>query len=287
MATAREATISRQPRLGDRSAIPSSGWLFALIFCCLACSRNPNATGSATQELRVSAAASLRDALNAVKAEYEATSGQRLVINFGSSGDLAKQIVAADVGDVFLSADAIEVDRVEKEGRVVAGSRVDLWSNQLVVIEPKPNEGSSHFRDPFTLDQLTGESMRKLALADPRSVPAGRYAKQWLTERGVWDRLESRVVPGVDVRAACALVESGAADAGIVYSTDAAVRDRVRVLHRVPISEGSQIRYVGAAIENGGDGAVEREFLTYLRGTSGQRIFEEFGFLPVPAATSR
>lgn len=287
MSDSRNSTVPKPTSVTRSRVLRGSWWLLASIACSIACSRDQGAGSSATRELRVSAAASLRDALTLVKSEYEANSGATLVINFGSSGDLAKQILAADAADVFLSADSIEVDRVEQGNRVVAGSRVDLWSNQLVVIEPQANGGAPRFHDPFTLDQLTNENVRTLALADPRAVPAGRYAKQWLTERGVWERLEGRVVPGVDVRAACALVESGAADCGIVYSTDAAVRDRVRVVYRVATTEGPQIRYVGAAIQNGEDGAAAREFLTYLRGTSGQRIFEQFGFLPIPAATPR
>lgn len=264
----------------------------ALAALFVACSResrpNPGSERAASPaaeivEIRVSAAASLRDALTAVAPEFERAHSVRLVINLGSSGDLARQILATDASDVFLSADPLEIDRVEREGRVRPDSRIDLWSNQLVVIESSSAAGSSsaRFSEPFSVEQLTSPAITQLALADPRSVPAGRYAKRWLEERGAWDAIAPRVVPAVDVRAALALVESAAVDAGIVYATDAAIRKSVRVVYRVPLAEGPRIVYVGAAIAGRGDARLAREFLDYLRGESAVAEFERFGFLKV------
>src|SRR6185436_8050314 len=117
-----------------------------------------------------------------------------LVFNFGSSGDLSKQIVAAAKADVFLSADEKEMDKVEEAKLVVAGTRKALLSNQLVVIEPA--DGSSLFTEPFAPAQLADPKVQRLSLANVETVPAGRYAKAWLEKAGVWQDVSERVLPG-------------------------------------------------------------------------------------------
>src|SRR6185503_2240199 len=123
--------------------------------------------------------------------------------------------------DLFFSADEKELDRVEQAGLIEAGTRRSLLSNQLVVIE-SGGAAASIFHAPFTPEQLAGSELELLSLGNTDTVPAGKYAKAWLQSRGVWDQVASRILPGIDVRAALAAVESGGARAGIVYRTDAA-----------------------------------------------------------------
>ena len=235
-------------------------------------------------ELVVYAAASTRDVLQQIKPLYEASHNVNLVFNFGSSGDLSRQIIASPKADVFLSADVVEMDRVEKEKLVAAGSRRDVLSNQLVIIEP--TDSASIFVYPFAAKQLTDSRIRHFAIADVESVPAGRYAKMWLEKTGVWSGLHSRILPGVDVRATLAAVESGAAQAGIVYRTDAMISQKARVVYAVPREEGPRIVYPIAAISGRPSEAVARSFADFLITANIRVILEEFGFIVLQPASS-
>src|SRR6187402_209686 len=241
-----------------------------------ACGGSPK-SAAAPVEIAVYAATSTRDALQALEAGYEREHGVELTFNFGSSGDLSKQIVAAAKADVFLSADEKELDKVEAAGLVAAGSRRALLSNQLVVIES--GDGPSIFTRRFDPAQLGGSQVKLLSLANVETVPAGRYAKAWLESRGVWEQVSARVLPGVDVRAALAAVESGGAQAGIVYRTDAARSQAVRIVHAVPLEEGPKISYPVAALAGRPHAAQAREFATFLASPAAGAVFESFGFL--------
>ena len=124
--------------------------------------------------------------------------------------------------------------------------------------------------------------MRRLALGDPEAVPAGIYARQWLEKRGLWERLRDRVVPTLDVRAAFAAVESGNADAGIVYRTDAAISKRVRVALEVPEAEAPRIVYAAALLATA-RGPAARVFFEHLRSPVARGVFERVGFEFLPA----
>jgi len=232
-------------------------------------------------ELLVSAAASLRDALKEVGTAYEKRQPVKLVTNFGSSGDLAKQIDAGAKVDLFLSADELEVDKLAKQGLVDETTRCALLSNQLVVIEPFDPEHPERrgFADPCQAEQLAGPRVLRLSLANTDSVPAGRYAKAWLESKGLWKLLEKRVLPAVDVRAALAAVESGAAQVGIVYRTDAAQSKKVRVVYLVPLAEGPKIHYVAVVPKAAPHAAEARALLAELRSKESAKIFERLGFV--------
>lgn len=227
-------------------------------------------------ELTLYAAASLRDALQELAPRCEQRCGARLVLNFGSSGDLARQIVAANQADLFFSADEAELERVAQAGLVESATRRALLSNQLVVIEPADSTPSL-FREPFTPEQLARVEL--LSLAHPDSVPAGKYARAWLESRGVWERVAARVLPGVDVRAALAAVESGGARAGIVYRTDAARSKRVRVVFAVPLGEGPAISYPLAVLAGRPQVAWARELHAFLASDEALDVFARHGFV--------
>ncbi len=162
------------------------------------------------------------------------------------------------------------MDEVQAAGLVRPGDRVDLLSNRLVVVVPADSTAAL-----ATPDELA--RVRRLALGDPQAVPAGIYARQWLEKRGLWERLRDRVVPTLDVRAALAAVESGNADAGIVYRTDAAVSKRVRVALEVPDGEGPRIVYP-AALLAAARGPAPRAFFESLRSPQARAVFERLGF---------
>lgn len=209
--------------------------------------------------LHVSAAASLVDALGEIARDYKKDA---IVFNFGPSSLLARQIIEGAPADVFISADEIQMDRV---GRFIV-VRKNILSNTLVIVVPADSRLA--VRGP---GDLVG---RKLALAQPDSVPAGVYAKAWLTRKGVWNRIARNVIPTENVRAALAAVESGNVDAGIVYATDAAISRRVRIAYRV--TDGPKILYPAAVLT---DQAAARQFLDYLQSDPARRVFRRYGFL--------
>ena len=223
----------------------------------------------------VFAAASLADALGEIRKDFEARTGLRVVLGFGGSNDLARQIRAGAPAQVFVSANAERMDEMQGAGLVRAEDRVDLLSNRLVVVVPA---GAKVV--PATAGDLT--RVRRLALGDPQAVPAGIYARQWLEKRGLWERVRDRVVPTLDVRAALAAVESGNADAGIVYRTDAAISRRVRVAREVPADETPRIVYP-AALLAGARGPAARAFYEHLRSPAAREVFERLGFEFLPA----
>jgi molybdate transport system substrate-binding protein len=238
-------------------------------------------------ELTIYAAASTRDAMNAIQKRYaEIAPSVELFFNFGSSGDLARQIIAAAKADVFFSADEKEMDRVAAEKLVLDGTRRDLLSNQLVVIEPVDSEHpeASIFTKPFTPSQLARPEVKLLSLANVDTVPAGRYAKAWLEKTETWKDVSGRVLPGVDVRAALGAVEAAGAQAGIVYKTDVARSRKARIVFAVPLEEGPKITYPVAVIAGRSAEREARAFVDYIASPKARASFEGFGFVFLPPA---
>jgi molybdate transport system substrate-binding protein len=263
--------------------LPSLPILVLALVAALGCSGDAKqaiAKGSPV-ELTIYAATSTRDVLQGLEAAYERQHGVELVFNFGSSGDLANQIVAAAQADVFLSADEKEMDEVEEAALAAAGTRRALLSNQLVVIEPA--DGPSVFTSPFDPGQLARAEVELLSLANVETVPAGRYAKAWLERRGVWSAVAGRILPGVDVRAALAAVESAGAQAGIVYRTDVARSVRARTVHAVPVEEGPMISYPIAVLAGRPHEIEARAFADFLASPAAGAAFAEAGFVFLPA----
>jgi molybdate transport system substrate-binding protein len=225
-------------------------------------------------EVVVFAAASLADALGEIGRGFEGSTGHRVVLSVAGSNELARQIRAGAPAEVFVSASAERMDELQQAGLVRPGDRVDLLSNRLVVVVPATAAASS-----MTAEDLA--SVRRLALGDPRAVPAGIYARQWLERRGLWERVRGRVVPTLDVRAALAAVESGNVDAGIVYRTDAAISKRVRVALEVPPDEAPRIVYP-AALLTASRGPAARAFYEHLRSPAARDVFARLGFELLP-----
>lgn len=223
------------------------------------------------QRLVVSVAASVSDAMEEIAGLYRSSTGVTVAVNAGGSNTLARQIVEGASASVFLSADEIQMDAVEKAGRIVAGTRAALLTNELVVIVPQGSPG-------LTLAQLLEGQVARLAMGEPAAVPAGVYGRTWLEHENAWARLGPKVVPFPTVRSVLTAVEAGRVDAGIVYATDA-LAARVRVIARLSAREHPYLRitYPVAVIKGSAETEAKR-FVEFLNGQSARAVFDRRGF---------
>jgi len=230
--------------------------------------------GDRKDVIYVYAAASLQDAIKDVNRAFRKETGIKVILNTGSSGKLSVQIEEGGRCDVFVSAGEEEMDRLAALDLVRAESRRDLLSNQLVVVVAK-GEGTPISKPA----DLAGDAVLHLSIANPDSVPAGRYAKAWLEDADLWDRVSERILPGTDVRGALSAVEFGGAEAGIVYRTDAAISDGVDIAYAVPTEEGPRITYPAAAMVDRPRPEQSERYLDFLSGPAAREIFTRSGFL--------
>jgi molybdate transport system substrate-binding protein len=219
----------------------------------------------------VLAAASLQESMNAAADAWARLGHARPVLSFAASSALARQVAAGAAADLFVSADEPWMDDLEHRGLLAPGTRADLVGNRLVVVQPStaPAAGNA----PLARLLATG----RIALADPASVPAGRYAQAALERLGLWSTVAPRVVRAENVRAALALVERGAADWGLVYATDARASRRVRAVRMLPANSHPPIRYPLARLRASTSPDAEG-FRRFLLSPLGKAIFARFGF---------
>jgi molybdate transport system substrate-binding protein len=230
------------------------------------------AVPASAADLQVFAAASLTDALKEIAPEYEKATGDKLVLNLGASSTLARQIQEGAPADLFLSADEEKMNGLEKRKLLLPGTRESVLSNTLVVVVPL----DSNLRIAGPADLV---AVRALALAEPQTVPAGIYAKEYLKRKGLWSKVIDRVVPTENVRAALSAVESGNVDAGIVYKTDAAISKKVKIAYEVPRAEAPSISYPFAVLAASERKEAARKLLDYLHSPSALAVFRRHGFL--------
>ncbi len=233
-------------------------------------------------ELTVFAAASLTDSLKEIAATYEKQTGDKIVFNFGASSTLARQIDALAPVDLFISADEAKMDGLEQKGLILKDTRISRLSNSLVIVVAADASGA--IDSPKAL--ATGK-VKRIALAETRSVPAGIYAREYLEKQNLWSAVQAKVVPTENVRAALAAVESGNVDAGIVYKTDAAISKKVKVAYAIPAKDGPDISYPMAVVKGTKQPEAAKRFLQYLASDDAAKVFEKFGFIvrkqPAPA----
>jgi molybdate transport system substrate-binding protein len=226
------------------------------------------------QSLTVFAAASLKNALDDISSLYEKEKNPRPVVAYGASSALAKQIENGAPADVFLSADLDWMDYVEQKGLVAPGTRRNLLGNRLVLVAPKSYPVKLQPSPGFPIAKALGNG--RIALADPQSVPAGKYAKAAFEKLGVWDQVAGRVAAAENVRAALALVARGEAPLGVVYATDANAEPGVMVAGVFPADTHPPIVYPVAALKGAKPGAAP--FLEILGSPAARRVFEKHGF---------
>jgi len=227
------------------------------------------------RDVLVYAAASLTDVLNRIGEGYTRDHGTVVKFSFAGTPVLAKQLESGAKADVFISADEDWMNYVDERKLIDHASRVNLLSNRLVLIAPAGATVALKIEPRFKLHAALGANGR-LSLADPDSVPAGKYAKAALTTLGVWRSAEDRIAASENVRTALVYVARGEAPLGIVYLTDARADPRVRVVDTFPESTHPHITYPAALVTGAsGDGA---EFFAYLRSDAAAAEFRKAGF---------
>ncbi len=241
----------------------------------LACLLLPCGRAWGAVEVTVFAPASLLEALTEVAREIDARGDVRVRAVFGSTSTLARQIRAGARGDVFISADEQTMTELERAGEIRRGSRRVVLTNQLAVVVPR--ESAAVLREP---KDLAGPAIRRLALAETETVPAGRYARAWLEQEGVWPAVSARIVAADSVRAALARVAAGHADAGVVYRSDVAISPDVRPAWVVPAERGPAIRYPAAVLRAAPEPQWAAALIEELLSVGAQRRFAERGFGP-------
>ncbi len=224
----------------------------------------------------VFAAASMTDSLKSVADAYKARTGNTVTLSFGASSTLARQIDQGAHADIFASADTDWMDFLQKNGRIADGTRKDLLGNRLVLIAASDAGPVPAIAPHFDLAGALGN--RHLALADPASVPAGKYARAALAALGVWDSVAPKVAPAENVRVALEYVVRGEAPFGIVYATDAKAAPSVRVAGIFPPDSHPAIIYPVAMMK--GASPAAKDFLAFLSGAQARAIFEKAGFTP-------
>lgn len=227
----------------------------------------------------VFAAASLSDVIEEVARDFERETGLDITASYAGSALLARQIARGAPADLFISAHVDWMDDLQDKALISPDTRIDLLSNQLVLIGPNPQ---SEVVDLATFDFSAALADGYIAMGLLGAVPAGIYGEAALRSLGKWEEVKSRVAQADNARAALALVASGAAPVGIVYATDAAADDRVSVIGTFSNESHPQIVYPAAVIE-AGDGGSAKVFLDYLSGPQAQTVFERAGFVPVGA----
>jgi molybdate transport system substrate-binding protein len=227
------------------------------------------------QTITVFAAASIKNALDDIGRDYHARTGVKISGVYAASSALAKQIEQGAPADVFISADRDWMDYLEQRKLVTSASRFDLLRNRLALIAPAGSRTSLRIAPGFALAAALGND--RLAMADAASVPAGKYGKAALEALGVWKDVRSRVASAGDVRGALLLVARGEAPLGIVYSTDAAVEPKVRVVDVFPENTHPPIVYP-AALTAETRNAAAQPFLRALREAPARAVFERYGF---------
>lgn len=236
-----------------------------------------NNSGGENKTIVVSAAVSVENAFAEIAKIYTARTGARVNFSFGASGNLEKQIEAGAPVDVFASAGEKEMDQLQARSLVEPGTRADFAGNALVLVVPA---GSKLRLDSF--QDLAGRQVKRIAMGNPKTVPAGFYARQALQDLHLWPALEPRLIFSEDVRQALDYVMRGEVDAGIVYATDVAIAGgKVRQVAESPAGTYGPIRYPIAAIKGCAHPAAANQFIKLVLSPEGQKVLASYGFRAV------
>jgi molybdate transport system substrate-binding protein len=222
---------------------------------------------AAAEEVNVAAAVSLTEALQEIATAFERQHGARVLLNLAASNVLARQIAAGAKTDVFVSADAIQMDVVRQAGFI--RREIDLLQNRLTVLVAADSTLTLTSAGDLRRPEIT-----RIAIGDPAAVPAGVYAKRYLEAEKVWDTLQPKIVTTGSVRAALAALETGNVDAAIVYRTDALIARRARAAYPSPTEP--VVTYPAGLLT---DAAPATKFYEHLRSSVADKVFEKHGFI--------
>ena len=247
--------------------------LSLLAFLSACSSSGLNSQDSFSVTLTISAAASLQEAIQDIGDLYSQQMPDiRITYNFGSSGSLQHQIEQGAPVDVFISAASEHMDSLEKQDLLLNNTRQNLLENEVVLITSQGNSDLNNF------SQLQSNTVSKIALGDPDSVPAGKYAREVLNYLKLYQSLKSKFVFAKDVRQVLAYVETGNLEAGMVYSTDAQVSERVKIVATAPIDSHAPIIYPAAIIKDSKYPETAQGFIKFLLTDTAKSVFNKYGF---------
>ncbi|MHB8104918.1 MAG: molybdate ABC transporter substrate-binding protein [Dehalococcoidales bacterium] len=232
---------------------------------------------SAPVELNISAAASLTDALTAINAKYMQENHYiTIVANFASSGILQKQIEQGAPADVFISAAAKQMQALQDGGLIINDTRQDLLNNTVVLVVPSDSTLSiTSFMD------LLNDDVKHIAIGDPEFVPSGIYGKQAFEEFGIYEKIQAKLILQIDTPHVLGFLESGNVEAGIVFSTDAIMSDKIKVVANAPDEVNSRIVYPIAVIKVSQNVDAAKAYIAFLLSDEAKAIFEQYGFVVV------
>ncbi len=251
--------------------------LLVVLFAFSACSKQPAEKSQETPKskvtLTVSAAASLKDAMDELKDIYaEETPDVNVTCTYASSGSLQKQIENGAGVDVFLSAANKQMDALEDKELLEDGTRKTLLGNDLVLVIPEDSSLVSSFED------LTKDTVKQIALGEPGTVPAGQYAEETFTKMNILDKIKTKAVYGKDVKEVLTWVETGNVDAGVVYLSDAITSQKVKQVAKAPEDSHKPIVYPASVIKASKHKEEAKAFLEFLSGAKAKSVFEKYGF---------
>jgi molybdate transport system substrate-binding protein len=263
-------------------SLPAAAAAFAILslfgLFLAGCHRNgpSSAAASSANELIVSAAVSLKDAFNEIAELNEKRTGTKIHFNYGASGALQKQIESGAPADVFASAGAKQMNDLAARGFIVPATRTDFARNSLVLIVPAKGSAISSFND------LADPAVRKVAVGNPKTVPAGQYTEQTLNRLGLLSQIQSKLVFAEDVRQVLDYVVRDEVEAGVVYSSDAlSAVDKIKVVARAADNSHDPILYPSAVVKESKQQEAARKFIDLVLSSEGQSILARHGFGPI------
>ena len=247
----------------------------ALVACVLAGALLAACSGGADDELLVFAATSLTDAMAEAAEEFEATHGTKVEVSYGPSRALAQQIARGANPDVYVAAGQPPMEFLVEGGHIADGGAVRLLSNKIVLITGRdaPSIGG--------ISELADADLNRVAMPDPEIAPAGNYARTALQNLGLWEQMLPRIVFANDVRATLSYVQTGNADAGFLYQTDAANAEDITVLDIVPTDSYPDVVYPAAVVRSTDNVQGAEAMLEFLQSDAGREIFRRHGFTPL------
>ena len=225
-------------------------------------------------ELHVSAAASLTNVMNELAELYaKENPNVEIIFNFGSSGALQQAIENGGDTDLFYSAAQKQMNALDEKGELAEGTRKDLLRNEVVLIVPADSD-----KGITSYDDVATAKVEKIALGEPKGVPVGQYSEEIFTALNILDAVKAKAVYGSDVRQVLAWTESGEVDCGVVYATDAAISDKVKVICAAPEGTHKPVIYPAAVIKSSKNLDAAKKFLDFTSSDAAKKVFAKYGF---------